>query len=105
MRDPDCIFCKIVAGELPSTIVDEDERTIAFMDIAPATRGPALVILSRPRASGEVQCRRRSTACRSAPFRTRLTGAYATWQMNDTAIVGGRTLGTFASGFTLAAVT
>ena len=47
MRDPDCIFCKIVAGELPATIVDEDERTISFMDIAPATRGHALVI---PRA-------------------------------------------------------
>ena len=44
MRDPDCIFCKIVAGELPATIVDEDERTISFMDIAPATRGHALVI-------------------------------------------------------------
>ena len=44
MRDPDCIFCKIVAGELPARIVDEDERTIAFMDIAPATRGHALVI-------------------------------------------------------------
>jgi histidine triad (HIT) family protein len=47
MSDPDCIFCKIVAGELPARIVDEDERTIAFMDIAPATRGHALVI---PRA-------------------------------------------------------
>jgi histidine triad (HIT) family protein len=47
MADPDCIFCKILAGELPATIVDEDERTIAFMDIAPATRGHALVI---PRA-------------------------------------------------------
>jgi histidine triad (HIT) family protein len=44
MRDPDCIFCKIVTGELPATIVDEDERTISFMDIAPATRGHALVI-------------------------------------------------------------
>jgi histidine triad (HIT) family protein len=44
MPDQDCIFCKIIAGELPSTIVDEDERTIAFMDIAPATRGHALVI-------------------------------------------------------------
>jgi histidine triad (HIT) family protein len=43
-RDPDCIFCKIVAGELPATIVDEDERTVAFMDISPATRGHALVI-------------------------------------------------------------
>jgi histidine triad (HIT) family protein len=44
MSDPNCIFCKILAGELPSTIVDEDERTVAFMDIAPATRGHALVI-------------------------------------------------------------
>jgi histidine triad (HIT) family protein len=44
MADPNCIFCKIVAGELPATIVDEDERTIAFMDINPANRGHALVI-------------------------------------------------------------
>jgi histidine triad (HIT) family protein len=44
MRDPDCIFCKIVAGELPSQKIDEDERTIAFMDISPATSGHALVI-------------------------------------------------------------
>ncbi len=47
MAEPDCIFFKIVAGELPARIVDEDERTIAFLDIAPATRGHALVI---PRA-------------------------------------------------------
>ena len=40
----DCIFCKIVAGELPSEIVQEDEHTIAFMDINPWTRGHALVI-------------------------------------------------------------
>lgn len=45
--DPECIFCKILAGELPATIVDEDERAIAFMDIAPATRGHALVIPRR----------------------------------------------------------
>jgi histidine triad (HIT) family protein len=47
MTDPDCIFCKILAGEIPARIIDQDERTIAFMDIAPATRGHALVI---PRA-------------------------------------------------------
>ena len=47
MADPDCIFCKIVARELPAQIVAEDERTVSFMDIAPATRGHALVI---PRA-------------------------------------------------------
>jgi histidine triad (HIT) family protein len=40
----DCIFCKIVAGELPSEIVQEDEHTVAFMDINPWTRGHALVI-------------------------------------------------------------
>jgi histidine triad (HIT) family protein len=45
--DPACLFCKIVAGEIPATIVAQDERTIAFMDINPATRGHALVI---PRA-------------------------------------------------------
>jgi len=44
MSDPDCIFCKIVAGEIPTTVVAEDELTIAFMDISPATRGHALVI-------------------------------------------------------------
>jgi histidine triad (HIT) family protein len=40
----DCIFCKIVAGELPAEIVQEDEHTLAFMDINPWTRGHALVI-------------------------------------------------------------
>src|SRR4051812_24075737 len=44
MADPDCIFCKIVAGELPARKVDEDEHTIAFLDIAPWTRGHALVV-------------------------------------------------------------
>ncbi len=43
----DCIFCKIVAGEIPSTKVHEDERTLGFMDINPATRGHLLVV---PRA-------------------------------------------------------
>jgi histidine triad (HIT) family protein len=40
----DCIFCAIVAGDAPATVVDEDEHTIAFMDIHPWTRGHALVI-------------------------------------------------------------
>jgi histidine triad (HIT) family protein len=43
----DCIFCRIAAGELPAELIDEDERTLAFMDINPWTRGHALVI---PRA-------------------------------------------------------
>jgi histidine triad (HIT) family protein len=46
----DCIFCAIAAGEAPATIVAEDERTVAFMDISPATDGHLLVI---PRAHYE----------------------------------------------------
>ena len=43
----DCLFCKIAAGEIPATVVREDARTLAFMDIFPGTRGHCLVI---PRA-------------------------------------------------------
>jgi histidine triad (HIT) family protein len=34
-RDPGCLFCKIVAGEVPSDTVYEDERVLAFKDIHP----------------------------------------------------------------------
>ena len=44
MADDDCIFCKVLAGEIPAQMVDEDEHTVAFMDINPWTRGHALVI-------------------------------------------------------------
>jgi histidine triad (HIT) family protein len=47
MRDPACIFCKIIAGDLPATVVAEDEHTLAFMDINPATRGHVLVVPKR----------------------------------------------------------
>ena len=47
MAQDDCLFCQIVAGEAPATIVDSDEATVAFMDINPATRGHTLVV---PRA-------------------------------------------------------
>ena len=43
----DCIFCKIVAGELPAELVQEDEHTVSFMDLNPWTRGHALVIPRR----------------------------------------------------------
>lgn len=44
MADSDCIFCKIVAGEIPSTKVFEDDRFLAFMDINPVTKGHCLII-------------------------------------------------------------
>ncbi len=43
----DCLFCGIVAGDVPAQIVDSAEHTVAFMDISPATRGHVLVV---PRA-------------------------------------------------------
>ena len=42
-RDPACLFCKIVAGEIPSTAVAEDDAVIAIRDIAP--RAPTHVLL------------------------------------------------------------
>lgn len=40
----DCIFCKIVNGELPSFKIYEDDEFLAFLDIFPATEGYTLVI-------------------------------------------------------------
>lgn len=40
----DCIFCAIAAGEGPAQIIAENEHAVAFLDIAPATRGHTLVI-------------------------------------------------------------
>ena len=40
----DCIFCKIVAKEIPSYAVHENAQTLAFLDIHPLSRGHAVVI-------------------------------------------------------------
>ena len=42
--DPNCIFCKIITGDIPSYKLYEDNDTYAFMDINPANEGHALVI-------------------------------------------------------------
>ncbi|AFM25013.1 HIT family protein [Desulfomonile tiedjei] len=42
--DKNCIFCRIVAGEIPSTKVFEDDSVLAFMDISPLTPGHLLVV-------------------------------------------------------------
>lgn len=47
MREDGCIFCAIVAGEAPSRVVHDDERTLAFLDIVPLTRGHTLVVPKR----------------------------------------------------------
>ena len=40
----DCLFCKIVAGEIPSHKVYEDDKFLAFLDINPINKGHTLVI-------------------------------------------------------------
>jgi len=40
----DCIFCKIVKGEIPAKIIDETEKSLAFLDAFPLTKGHSLVI-------------------------------------------------------------
>jgi len=44
MSADDCIFCKIVAGEIPCTKIYEDEVALAFLDIGPISDGHTLVI-------------------------------------------------------------
>jgi histidine triad (HIT) family protein len=43
-REPECLFCKIVAGEIPATVVRETETTVAFRDINPQAPTHVLVI-------------------------------------------------------------
>lgn len=60
-----CIFCGIVAGQVAASRVHEDDRTVAFLDIAPLSRGHALVV---PKAH-EPSVRRLSEADASAVWR------------------------------------
>lgn len=39
-----CIFCKIIRKEIPGTIIHEDEKTLAFLDIHPVKKGHTLII-------------------------------------------------------------
>ena len=39
-----CIFCKIVRGDIPCAKIFEDDKAIAFLDIAPANKGHALIV-------------------------------------------------------------
>jgi histidine triad (HIT) family protein len=44
MTDPECLFCKIIAGKIPSEKIYEDADTFAFLDIHPINRGHTLVV-------------------------------------------------------------
>jgi histidine triad (HIT) family protein len=66
---PDCVFCKIIRGEIPSSKLYEDELVLAFLDIAPLAKGHTLVIPKNHHASittvpEEVHGRMLATAAR-----------------------------------------
>lgn len=44
IRDKDCIFCKIIAGEEPASKVYEDDSVLAFMDVRPINTGECMII-------------------------------------------------------------
>ncbi|MFW9809479.1 MAG: HIT family protein [Candidatus Thorarchaeota archaeon] len=44
MSDENCIFCRIVRGEMPASLIFEDEICMAFMDVFPINRGHSLLI-------------------------------------------------------------
>ena len=50
MTDPDCLFCKIVAGEIPSTEVTSSAGTYAFRDVNPGAPTHVLVVPRRREA-------------------------------------------------------
>ena len=47
----DCLFCRIIAGELPARTIYEDDTAVAFLDIRPWSTGHALVVPRRHVAS------------------------------------------------------
>ena len=47
----DCVFCKIVAGQIPATKVHEDEHTLAFMDLGQVNPGHVLVAVKKHAAN------------------------------------------------------
>lgn len=44
MRDPNCIFCKIIGVELPAAVILEDDAAIAFLDVGPLAEGHTLLV-------------------------------------------------------------
>lgn len=44
MKDTNCIFCKIIAGEIPSNVIYEDDEFKVILDVSPAAKGHALIL-------------------------------------------------------------
>ena len=76
----DCVFCKIIKGEIPSAKVYEDDLVLVFLDIAPFNIGHSVVVPKEHHHSvttlpAEYLARMMSVAARVAPAIMRVTGA------------------------------
>lgn len=66
--DPNCIFCKIVAGQIPCWKLHEDEQVLSFLDIGPLSRGHCLIIPKAHHVTLETVSEELAAACtRVAP--------------------------------------
>lgn len=75
-----CIFCKIIKGEIPSHKIYEDEYTLAFLDIAPIHPGHTLIVPKQHHENLEqtphdVSCKCMDTIKKIAPALLKATGA------------------------------
>ena len=61
--DPNCLFCRIVAGEIPARLLFEDDELIAFADIAPQAPVHLLIVPKRPSSAPVRDRRRRRRRC------------------------------------------
>jgi histidine triad (HIT) family protein len=61
MANSECVFCKIIAGQIPATKLYEDENVLAFLDIGPISDGHTLVI-AKEHCEKIHQCRPESLA-------------------------------------------
>ncbi len=76
----DCLFCKIISGDVSASKVYEDERALAFLDIAPTNRGHTLVVPKEHHRNifdtpPETMCHMMKTSKRVAELVRQATGA------------------------------
>ena len=79
--DTDCVFCKIVAGQMPCFKLLEDDNTLAIMDTYPANDGHCLILArnTTPPFSTSVTRHLPPSCARSTKSRERSTMRYRRW--------------------------
>ena len=75
MHDPNCLFCKIIAGAIPCAKVFESENVLAFLDIEPIEKGHVLVIPKRHWARSQRRRVRQTRFAHPAPPAVTTLGA------------------------------